>query len=202
MSRKSYLPSSGSIQSQETPVKTVFMWTLLARSDQTVFMRSVSDDTVLLSSPASARNGLPSTINCTAWPCLSRCGIPASTGRVCAFPAARQHRSATLARKSDRIVALISATYCSRISCKVVLRRSAAKGDAGPDRRAGAFLWWNCGLLDRHALYCRVPPIGGDCGGRWGVTGGFPNYAHHGPRRGLTARAFSSGTWLSARRLR
>src|ERR1039457_486196 len=90
--RKSYFPSSGSIQSHETPVKTVFMWTLLASSGQTTFMRSGSEDTVLLSSPASTRKGLPSRINCVAWPRFSRCGTARSADLVCA-PAtrAREH---------------------------------------------------------------------------------------------------------------
>src|ERR1039457_5847221 len=44
--RKSYFPSSGSIQSHETPVRMVFIWTLPASSGHTTFMRSVSEDTV------------------------------------------------------------------------------------------------------------------------------------------------------------
>src|ERR1039458_8393735 len=82
--RKSYFPSSGSIQSHETPVRMVFIWTLPASSGHTTFMRSVSEDTVLLSSPPSTRNGLPSTINCVAWPRFSRCGIAGTAGLVCA----------------------------------------------------------------------------------------------------------------------
>src|ERR1022692_2080268 len=84
MRRKSYLPSSGSIQSHETPVITVFMWTLLASRGHTTFMRSASEETVLLSSPASTRNGLPSTTNCVAWPRFSKCGVCARAARATA----------------------------------------------------------------------------------------------------------------------
>src|ERR1017187_9379117 len=82
--RKSYFPSSGSIQSHETPVRMVFMWTLPESSGHTTFMRSVSEETVLLNSPPSTRKGLPSTINCVAWPRFSRCGIAGAAGLLCA----------------------------------------------------------------------------------------------------------------------
>src|ERR1019366_7372451 len=50
----------------------------------TTFMRSVSEETVLLNSPPSTRKGLPSTINCVACPRFSRCGIAGAAGLVCA----------------------------------------------------------------------------------------------------------------------
>src|ERR1035437_1020054 len=133
--RKSYLPSSGSIQSHEMPVKTVFMWTLLASIGHTTFMRSVSEDTVLLSSPPSTRKGLPSTINCVAWPRLSRCGIAPTAGLLCARATrAREHSSNGQAR---------NLTLNMFFSFQVSFHRNAP--DVGAPRFAGGALHFEDG---------------------------------------------------------
>src|ERR1035437_4037006 len=127
--RKSYLPSSGSIQSHEMPVKTVFMWTLPASSGHTTFMRSVSEDTVLLSSPPSTRKGLPSTINCVAWPRFSRCGTAGSAGLVCARATrAREHRRNAQARDLTLIMYFL-------LKCLILPKRPIRwRGARGPVR--------------------------------------------------------------------
>ena len=68
---KSNFPSSGSIWAQETAAKTVL--SLVSTSlGQTGFMYSRLVAVLLPSSPASARNGLPSTINWVAVPCFRK----------------------------------------------------------------------------------------------------------------------------------
>jgi len=64
---KSNLPSCGSIWFQETPAMTVFS-PAAASFGQIGFMYSTLVALLLANSPASARNGLPSTISCVAVP--------------------------------------------------------------------------------------------------------------------------------------
>src|ERR1022692_2717736 len=72
-SANSYLPSSGSICAHETAAKTEFR--LPANSlDQIGCMFSRLLAVLLPSSPLSAKNGLPSTINWVAVPCWRRWG--------------------------------------------------------------------------------------------------------------------------------
>jgi len=75
---KSYLPSSGSIQSHRgLPDRVEVRFTIFG---QAVSIYARSEEAVLSVSPASARNGLPSTISCVAAPRFSRCGIGAPAG--------------------------------------------------------------------------------------------------------------------------
>src|ERR1019366_6325541 len=70
---KSNFPCCGSIWFQETPGKRVL--SLAAASlGHTVFMYSRLVGLRLNNSPASAWNGLPSTISWVAVPCFRRCG--------------------------------------------------------------------------------------------------------------------------------
>ena len=68
---KSNFPSSGSIWFQETPARTVLR--LAATSLGHIgFMYSTLVALLLRSSPASAKNGLPSTISWVAVPCFRK----------------------------------------------------------------------------------------------------------------------------------
>ena len=59
---------------QETAARTVFRCIEVNRG-QTAFMYSKLVAELLYNSPAKARNGLPSTINCVMSPRFPRCGI-------------------------------------------------------------------------------------------------------------------------------
>ena len=63
------MPSLGSISSQWTAVRTVLMCMATSRG-QIGFRYSELEELELRSSPASIRNGLPSTINWVAVPCF------------------------------------------------------------------------------------------------------------------------------------
>lgn len=69
-----------------------------ARRGHTAFIYSMLVAVLLLNSPAKARNGLPSTINCVAVPCFRKCGMSAADGAetdlVCPRPAARVREQA------------------------------------------------------------------------------------------------------------
>src|SRR5208283_5125929 len=92
---KSYLPSTGSTQFQPTPTRTVLRLAL-ATFGHTASINARSDEAVLSVSPASARYGLPSTINCVAAPRFSRWGI-------CALAA-----TASASKAMDRIAGLMA----------------------------------------------------------------------------------------------
>src|ERR1019366_1157527 len=68
---KAALPSSGSIHAQAVGASTVLR-PMVARLGHTAFMCSGLEAAVLVSSPARARNGFPSTMSWVAAPLFSR----------------------------------------------------------------------------------------------------------------------------------
>ena len=119
---KSNFPSRGSIWFQETPARTVLSPFCIARRDQTSFMYSMPVALELLNSPASARNGLPSTINWVAVPCFRKWGISeaaaaatAGAGAVWPWPATRPGKHTSV--QHNKTLRFMTISFAFATSC-------------------------------------------------------------------------------------
>src|SRR5271157_1713768 len=99
---KSNLPSWGSIHAQAIGASTVLS-PMLARFGHTAFMCSGLEAAVLVSSPARARNGLPSTMSWVAAPRFSRWATGGPVVVVVVGAHAVMRASATTSAKQARL---------------------------------------------------------------------------------------------------